>query len=505
MKESLAGEPVLKRIPLGDLRPSKFNHRKTINEAQLAELAASIARDGIYQPLSVRPVIKKGAIEFYEIGSGERRFHAATRADLDSVPCLVREMDEAAFVTLVQVENLQRADVHPLEEAEGYVDLMQVVGADVPKVSSIVGKEERYVRDRLQLLKLTPTAKKMYRDERFTLGHAIEISRQGAELQDKLIDPLYGSLWLHDQEDGLFTEQEEELRRHGDSMFGMVPITVPALKAWINSHVRFDPKAEIVADLFPKTAELLRDAADMKLKTIAITYSRRVAPEVKGGRIYGPDDWRRADGTDDAPRCNSSDLGLVVGGPHWGEAFAVCVDKKHCDTHWADEIKTAAKQERVQAKTEKAASAGDLKAQKKLEKEAKAREAAAATRAQQQKIDAQALPLLLATSSAAIAKAPVSACGVKGVVGKLTLEFMKRGGELSLDAAAVKRIPKSGNPDAVVRFFAMEMVNWVYDLDDALNDAKDLGVNGAKIVKDVTARIAKEDKAAAAAAEKKAK
>lgn len=495
MKESVAfpGEPVLKYIPLSELRPSKFNHRKTINEAQLEELANSIRANGILQPLNVRPHLKKGQIDHYEIGGGERRYLAADRAGLDFVPCFVREMDDAAFVTLVQVENLQRVDAHPLEEADGYVDLMHVVGADVAKVSAIIGKEERYIRERLQLLKLIPEAKEMFRDDRFSLGHAIEISKQTSDVQAKIIDFTYGPLWVHEEPDGLFTELEQE-KRDNDPFFARAPITTNALKAWINNHIRFDVKADIVPSFFPETAEAAARVEEAQLKTVAITYLHRTNPDVKGGRIFGPDEWRRADGTDEAPACNVADMGLVVAGPHRGEMFAVCTDKKNCDTHFADEIKAAKKT----AKIEAAASVGDPNAQKAIEKEARKRAATEAANIRAKKIDDLARPILRAAAESVIVKAKSADLGIKGRVGNYVLDCLTTR-EFWFGRDRRKDIPKTGSADAIVRAIALACLkDGDEHHDNASGDAKALGVNVAKIVKDATAQVAKEDKAAAA-------
>lgn len=500
MTETLQA-PTLENIPLDQLKPSKFNHRKSFDEAEMQDLAASITANGVLQALNVRPILKKGAIDHYEIGGGERRWRAARRAGLTSVPCLVRPMEDPQFVTLINVENLQRADVHPLEEAEGYVDLMHVHGADIAKLSEIVGKSEPYIRDRMQLLKLVPAATDMFREDRFTLGHAIEISRQTREVQERIIkvrdeETNYsGPLWNRADESGLFAAHETD-EREKDPFFGLSPISVKELKSWINKHVRFYVTDEIAPTLFPETVALVQDAADMKLKTLAITYLYRMENEVKGGRIYGPDAWRRADGSEDAPKCNSSDVGLVVAGPHRGEAFAVCVDKKHCDTHWADEIKAAKREERSDAKTEKAASAGDVKAQKKLEKEQKARAEAEAKRVREERVRKIAKPAIIAGAVDRVAKAKASDCGVKGFVGKYVLDGIQ-GTDLWFNKDDFKGLAKAGSADAIVRLFARKLITLSDYDENTERDAKTLGVNIAKIQKDAVAQIAKEDKAAA--------
>jgi ParB family chromosome partitioning protein len=116
-------------IPLEAIRPSSTNPRRNFDETALNELAASIGEAGVTQPILVRPIPNPADIyiaEGYEIVSGERRFRAAKLAGLEEIPAFVRELDDRTALEIQMIENLQRADLHPMEEAEGYRALMAV-------------------------------------------------------------------------------------------------------------------------------------------------------------------------------------------------------------------------------------------------------------------------------------------------------------------------------------------------------------------------------------------
>lgn len=154
-----------------DLEPSPQNPRKRFDPAELEELGRSIAEKGIIEPLVVRRHPKKKGK--WEIVCGERRWRAAKIAGTETVSCIVRELDDVEVLEIQTIENIQRDDLHPLEEADGYARLMKRPGYDVGRIARKVGRSEKYVYDRVKLLQLTPQAKKLFLEDRFTAGHAI--------------------------------------------------------------------------------------------------------------------------------------------------------------------------------------------------------------------------------------------------------------------------------------------------------------------------------------------
>lgn len=154
---SAATKQVLLTLPIASIKPSTTNPRRHFDEASLDELGASIAESGIQVPLLVRPLLDEDGDtvrDQYELVAGERRFRAAMKLGLMEVPCLVRAMTDEEAGEASIIENLQRLDVQPLEEAEAFDELRNRLGS-IPAVSAKVGKEQSYIAKCLRLLSLT--------------------------------------------------------------------------------------------------------------------------------------------------------------------------------------------------------------------------------------------------------------------------------------------------------------------------------------------------------------
>jgi ParB family chromosome partitioning protein len=162
-------------IPIEKIHISPFNPRHHVNEKAFRELVESIRKVGVLTPLLVRP--NTSARDGYEIAAGHRRYNAAKEIGLSSIPAIIREMNDIEFLEIITIENLQREDVHPLDEAQGYRTLMEKAGYDVAVIAAKVGKSESYVYQRLKLVELIPEAQKAFVDEEITAGHAILIAR----------------------------------------------------------------------------------------------------------------------------------------------------------------------------------------------------------------------------------------------------------------------------------------------------------------------------------------
>jgi ParB family transcriptional regulator, chromosome partitioning protein len=159
-----------RRLPTGSLRPNARNPRRTFASAELDELVASLRERGIIQPIVVRPL--RGVADGYEIVAGERRWRAAQRAGLHEVPVVVIEATDAEALQLAIIENVQRADLNPLEEAEGYRALVEEFGNSQEEIAKTVGKSRSYVANTLRLLKLSDPVKAYIHGGKLTAGHA---------------------------------------------------------------------------------------------------------------------------------------------------------------------------------------------------------------------------------------------------------------------------------------------------------------------------------------------
>ena len=157
-------------LPVEHLRPSRFQPRRHMDDEGLQELAASIAERGLLQPVLVRRI--DGEEGVFEIIAGERRWRAAQLAQLHEIPVLVREFDDSEAQEVALVENLQRQDLSPLEEAEGYRWLMQDHGHTQEDVARGVGKSRSHVANTLRLLSLPEPVRQLLEQGRLSAGHA---------------------------------------------------------------------------------------------------------------------------------------------------------------------------------------------------------------------------------------------------------------------------------------------------------------------------------------------
>jgi len=159
-----------RRVPIEFLRHNPRNPRREFPVAQLDELAASIKERGIIQPIAVRPV--RGASDTYEIIAGERRWQAAQRAGLHEVPVVVLDVSDVEALELAIIENVQREDLNPLEEAAGYQSLIDEFKYQQDDIAKIVGKSRSHVANMLRLLRLPEFVKTAIRSGQFSAGHA---------------------------------------------------------------------------------------------------------------------------------------------------------------------------------------------------------------------------------------------------------------------------------------------------------------------------------------------
>jgi ParB family chromosome partitioning protein len=159
-----------RRVPIEALKPNPRNPRRTFSDVELDELAASIRERGIIQPVVVRPV--RGASDAFEIIAGERRWRAAQRAAVHDVPVVILDVSDGEALELAIIENVQRADLNPLEEAMGYQRLGEEFRYSQDDVAKTVGKSRSHVANTLRLLKLPEPVKAYINAGKLSAGHA---------------------------------------------------------------------------------------------------------------------------------------------------------------------------------------------------------------------------------------------------------------------------------------------------------------------------------------------
>lgn len=155
-------------LPVASIDPNSAQPRRQFDRESLDDLTASVKARGIVQPILVRPV----ADGRYQIVAGERRWRAAQAAQLHDIPVVVRELDDAAAFEIALIENIQRADLNPVEEAEGFARLMRDFGHTQEALARIVGKARSHVANILRLLDLPESIRAMLRDRSLSMGHA---------------------------------------------------------------------------------------------------------------------------------------------------------------------------------------------------------------------------------------------------------------------------------------------------------------------------------------------
>ena len=178
----------LKQIRVADISPNSFQPRRTFTEPELAELESSIKASGLLQPIIVR---SRGEGR-WELVAGERRLRAVSRLGWTEIPAVVRDFDDRAMLTLALVENLQRADLNPLEEAEGYQRLIDEFGLTQQQVADAVGKDRTTITNLLRILTLQPAVRQLLERGHISAGHArallpIKDERQQLEVANEIV------------------------------------------------------------------------------------------------------------------------------------------------------------------------------------------------------------------------------------------------------------------------------------------------------------------------------
>lgn len=363
-------------VPLTLLMESGHNARHKFHQDKLEELAASIREKGVIEPLVVRP-FELGPAQRYEIVAGARRFRASKLAGRTAVPCVIRDYSDSDVLELQIIENIQREDLDPLEEAAGYAALIKSNPSRYSAgfIADRIGRHEKYVWDRMRLLNLVDDAKQLLEAGRLTVGHAVALSRLSAAKQKDILTPSNESfrrqrgIWT--QENALPLDDVLAAGTLADVLDesvakkyrGLKPVSVRELEHYITDHVRFNPKqaAEVAPLEFGAVAEqvALAEAKQGRgKKVINITRNYHVADEARdpNDRIYTEQSWKRADGQDQSKPCEHAVLGVVTVGNGYGSAFDVCISKDKCDVHWKSERRAKAQNEKLRSsgQTEKA-------------------------------------------------------------------------------------------------------------------------------------------------------
>lgn len=357
----------LERLSVHALVPSKTNPRAKLDKAGLEELTESVRAHGILQAILVRRIPKESRIDGieYEIVAGHRRWRAALAAKLTLIPAQVRELSDEQVLELQLIENLQRQDIHPLDEANGYKRLVGM-GHSVEDIAARVSKSASYIYQRLKLAELIPDGQAAFRETRISAGHAVQIARLQAPDQVRVLDWCLGAGYL---------PHSDKARRQKARKEGEAQQTVRELAEFIEReiHLALDRAPFPVADALlvekagacttcPKRTGfnkgLFPDIRDEDTCTDPACYHEKVAALVQlkveeHQADAGPTPDLLADGYERAvigkreaitpehyaivekksQACAFTRDAILATGPNAGKTVSACTDRK-CKTHF---------------------------------------------------------------------------------------------------------------------------------------------------------------------------
>jgi ParB/RepB/Spo0J family partition protein len=477
----------VREIPLDQLQPHPKN-RKRFDWVALEELAASLKDAGQITLATVRPTVAG-----FQLLAGERRWRASKIAGRPTLSCVVRELTDLQALQVLASENNQRTDLHPMEEAELFEAFTKLESLSQERIAKLVGRDKHYIRDRLQLLKLTMEARKLFLEDRFTIKHGILLSRLRPEDQARALK----------EDNALFTDDHSLL---AEVQNDRKPRSVGEFADWVEDRVRFDPKDAAALTFFPEAAEAVQQVEGAKESKrgaawIYITHDPLATDPVRHStkqRIYGRNAWKRADGQPDphpgygqtkqSKVCDHSVLGVVASGPLQGKAFQVCVAKEKCATHWGQWQKERAKSSSAGTDTTAPkGSSADTQEKQRLAREAEELET---------KRWEEAEPALMAALAEAVKKAPA---GAGSVLGKRLVGRVYEHGRYA------KLVGKGTTAEDLVRYAVFQdlLEDTEYmEAERLTEELKKFGVDAVAIVDKVAPAPAPEKKAAAKPAKK---
>lgn len=296
-------------LAIPDVRESATNPRTTFRQEALDELAASVRAHGVLQPILVRRIG-----DGWELIAGARRLRAAHLAGLSSIPARVVTMSDHQAREAQIVENLQREDVHPLDEAEAYERLLASDPAyTADAVAAKVGKSAAYVYGRLTLLRLIPEVREAFRREDITPSHAHKLAGVPADRQPEAFRRCFFNL--------LATEGESDRNN-------LAPMR--QLDQWLRTQVALDVHHEDTKRLLPDLAEQVSDQEQTGATLLALSTLTHHT-DVRDPKPVLARSWKLAEGR---ASCAFARPGVIVLGDDRGRLVRACVEKKRCRKHW---------------------------------------------------------------------------------------------------------------------------------------------------------------------------
>lgn len=341
------------------LYPDADQPRKRFNDGELQDLVNSIKPPtGILNAIVVQPADKDGR---YKIITGERRWKAAGIVGYADVPVSIRDSSEVEVAIAQLVENYQRANVHPVEEAESMERILKRDKTQTPKtIADSIGMSERYVQNRLRYRTLIPAARDSFYDNSITAGHADLLIRLEPDVQKKALAACFRETFFDEVLDNVRGVVDLDDENHGAVKKETVMASVRELDAWIKSNVRvsLEPKAREM-EFLPGVAEAIA-AANVKdaPRLLQVTTSYQYWGKEKPAPLTR-DNWVAVD---KKKPCEHMQRAVVILGTGRGNVLDVCTTDSACKIHWP---KTQSSTTRTSRFTPKKLSAKEQAAERK--------------------------------------------------------------------------------------------------------------------------------------------
>ena len=302
-----AVQPEYVTLPLDRIRESTTNPRQRFDD--LEELAASIRTHGLLQPILVRPLRKD-----FELVVGARRLRAARLAGLSSVPAQVKPLDDRSAREVQIIENLQRQDVHPLEEADGYKALLESTpSCTIEEIAANVGKSKAYVYQRLSLTRLAPQVREVVASDALPLSYALKLASLDAATQLEALERCFRPLG-------------------GDAKYSREWLEpIGRLQEWLGEHARLDPRSEQAKVLLPELAAQVEEAEQAQAATVLAVSTLHFHTDRREPKPILARSWKLAEGKH---KCQYARPAVIELGEQQGRFIQVCIEKKKCAKHW---------------------------------------------------------------------------------------------------------------------------------------------------------------------------
>ncbi len=401
-------------LAIDTIHESSTNPRQTFEEGKLYELAESIRQHGLIQPITVRPNANG-----FEIVAGARRFRAAQLAELFALPARIVEVTDAQAMEWQLVENSQRVDVHPYEEAQGFQRLLDLPGYDVAALVEKSGKSASHIYARLSLLQLIPAVAEAFTQERITASHANLIARLPQEHQQAAFEQCWRKDWQDSEPhllpakhvaawiqanlylslaDALFDREDPNLNRAAGAC------TTCPRRSGYNRTLFCDVQGDQCLDapcFHAKVEAHIDQEIALRPSLVQIELAWRPASQQRPGTL-DRSAWRELDTPDNPdaePPCEATRTAIVVFGKHTGTTRTVCIDRQ-CPVHnpevaarvahqQAPALASQASAPEPELSEEEQAAAEQHRKEQEAEQERKAEERRQAFERQQQEYEAE--------------------------------------------------------------------------------------------------------------------